>query len=100
MSGQPAPSGSTVGNAAPRVLLVEDGKTCDVFDVIDLTDGVVRARSPYLFEIGEELRVRVEREGTVRDATARVLRHTGSDDDRVTELELADQSEPRRMVSG
>ena len=96
MSGQPAVSGA----ALARVLLVDDGNVCDVFTVVDATDGVIRVRTTFLFEIGEELRVRVERDGTVSDATARVRAHTGAADDKITELELADQSEPRRMVTG
>jgi len=86
--------------SGPRVLLVDDGKPCDVFEVLELTDGLVRARSGYLFEIGEELKVRIERDGTVVDATARVRGHVGTSDDKVTELELAEKSEPRRVVSG
>ena len=38
------------------MLLLDEGQTHDVFDVVDATDTVVRARSPYLFEVGEELR--------------------------------------------
>jgi len=96
MSGQPAVSDT----ASPRVLLVDDGKISDVFDVVDLVDGVVRVRTPFLFEVGEELKLRLERDGTVTDATARVRAHAGTGDDKVTELELGDQSEPRRMVTG
>ena len=94
MSGQPAVSNT----ASPRVLLVDDGKVSDVFDVVDLVDGVIRVRTPFLFEVGEELRVRVERDGSVSEATARVRAHAGTGDDKVTELELADQSEPRRVA--
>ncbi len=83
-----------------RVLLLDNGQPHDIFEVVEVTDGVVRARSPFLFEIGEELKVRIERDGTVVDASARVRGHVGTGEDRVTELELADQSEPRRVVSG
>ena len=96
MSGQPAANGA----AASRVLLVDDGKICDVFEVVDLNDGLVRARSPFLFEIGEELRVRIERDGSVIEAVARVRGHVVAGDDRITELELSEQTEPRRVVSG
>lgn len=70
-----------------RVLLLSDGQAHDVFDVVELTDTLVRARTAFLFEIGEQLRVRVERDGNTRDVTARVRAHVG-DDPRVTELEL------------
>jgi len=64
----------------PRVVLVEGGATHDVFEVVEVAEGLVRARSPYLFEIGEELELRVDD----KDTKARVRGHV----DGVTELEL------------
>ena len=64
----------------PRVVLVEGGTTHDVFEVVEVKDGVVRARSPYLFEIGEELRLQIDE----KEAPARVRAHVGE----ITELEL------------
>jgi pyruvate kinase len=81
---------------AGRVLLLDDGKLHDVFEVVELTDDRVRARAAYLFEIGEEMRVRIERDGTVREATAHVRAHSGG----ITELALSELGEARRMVSG
>jgi hypothetical protein len=70
-----------------RVLLVDEGQTHDVFEVVDATEAVVHARSPYLFEVGEELRVRVERDGkAAHETTARVRAHHGG----VSELELGE----------
>ena len=83
-----------------RVLLVDDGRLHDVFEVVESSGDVVRARSPYLFEIGEEMRVRIESDGAFREATARVRGHTGGADDKITELVLSGQGEPRRMVTG
>ncbi len=94
MSGQPAVSKAPL----PRVLVVDAARTHDVFEVVEVTPGLVRVRTPYLFEVGEEMRVRIEHDGSVREATARVRGHAG--EPRVTELELTDQSEPRRVVSG
>lgn len=96
MSGEPAVNGARL----PRVLLVDAGKTHDVFDVTSATATLVRARTPFLFEIGEELTVRVEHDGNVVDAIARVRAHVGNGDELVTELELMDQGSPRRLVSG
>lgn len=79
---------------------MDDGKTHDVFDVISITEDLVRARSPYLFEVGEELSVRIEQDGVVSEATARVRAHLGPDDAKITELELSEQSPARRVVSG
>lgn len=74
--------------SAVRVLVLANGTWHDVFDVVDATDHLVRARSPYLFEVGETLKVRIERGDGVIEACARVRAHTGPDDARVTELEL------------
>jgi hypothetical protein len=79
-------------SGAPRVLIVDDAGTHDVFDVISLVDDVVRARSPYLFEVGEELAVRIEQDGAVSDAVARVRAHVGPTDAKITELELSEQT--------
>jgi hypothetical protein len=74
------------------VLLVDSDETHDVFDVVELTGEVARVRTAYLYEIGEELVVRVARDGKPTDVIARVRAHTGPADARITELELG---EPR-----
>jgi hypothetical protein len=97
MSSQAAKSEASL----PRVLvLLDDGKPHDVFDVLGLLEGdisIVRVRSPYLFEIGEELSIRIEQDGLASDATARVRAHVGPDDARITELEISDRSEGKRI---
>jgi hypothetical protein len=77
--------------AKVRVLLVDANRTVDVFDVVDVTEEVARVRTPYLFEIGEELVLRFERDDKTQDRRALVRKHVGDDDDKITELEL----EPR-----
>jgi hypothetical protein len=86
--------------STPRMSVLDEGRPHEVFDVLGIADGVARVRTPYLFEVGEELAVRIEQDGNVSEATARVRAHIGPDDARITELELLDQSEPRRVVSG
>jgi hypothetical protein len=86
--------------ALPRVVVIDGGQSYDVLEVIELADGVVRARTAFLFEVGEELTVRIEADGKVSDAIARVRGHVGDDAERLTELELAEQSEPRTVISG
>ena len=74
----------------------------DVFDVlgtIDTEDAIIRVRSPYLFEIGEELKLQIETEGTIHDAVARVRGHVGPADARITELELVSKTERAEKVS-
>ena len=82
MSGQPATSGAPT----PRVLVVDDDRTRDVFEVVSIDDAVIRARSPFLFELGEELHLRIESAGATRDVTARVRAHAG--EPKLTELEI------------
>ena len=87
----------------PRVLVLDCDKPHDVFDVLgSLGDSPtsLRVRSPYLFEIGEELTLRIEQDGSVFDAVAVVRAYVGPADARITELEITQRSEPRRMVSG
>jgi hypothetical protein len=82
-------------SSAPRVLVLGDDESHDVFDVLGLIDGIVRVRSPFLFEIGEELSIRIEQDGVVSEATARVRAHVGPDEGRITELEIIE----RQIVS-
>jgi hypothetical protein len=90
----------------PRVLVLDEDKPHDVFEVLGARDliaeqgSVVRVRSPFLFEIGEELAIRIEQDGVVSDARAIVRAHIGPDDARITELEISERTEPRRVVSG
>ena len=75
--------------SAPRVLVLDNGVWHDVFEVLEVTDHLVRARSQFLFEIGETLNLRIERGDTVTEASARVRAHAAAADDTlVTELEL------------
>ncbi len=75
-----------------RVLLVDAGKTHDVFDVIEVTDALLRVRTAFLFELGEELRVRVEQNGSSSEAVTRVLAHVGTGADKITELEILERT--------
>ena len=75
--------GAALGEVAarsPRVLVVDGETAHDVFEVLGITDSVARVRSPLMFEIGEELSVRVEQDGVTTEMIARV----------VTELELSE----------
>jgi hypothetical protein len=77
---------------ADAVLVIDGAAAHDVFEVVELVGDVARVRSPLWFEIGEELRVRVERDGVVAERTARIRAHVGPADARVTELELSSGS--------
>jgi len=62
----------------------------DVFEVIEISGDCdrIRVRSLLLFELGEQLRIVVERDGHSFEATARVRAHTGPLEARITELEI------------
>jgi hypothetical protein len=81
-------------------LVLDDGTPYDLLDVLEIAGDVARVRSPFLFEIGEELTVRIEQDGQVFEAQARVKSHVGPPEMRITELELSEQTEPRNMVTG
>jgi hypothetical protein len=71
-----------------RVLLVDAGQTHDIFDVVEVTEGLLRVRTAFLFELGEELDIRVEKNGSSSEIRARVRAHAGTGDDKITELEV------------
>jgi len=70
----------------PRELLVDGDTAADVFEVIELGTALVTLRSPFWFEIGEELKLRIEGDGEPREVTARVRGHLANG---ASELELA-----------
>ena len=86
-----------VGDEMPsRVLLLDADKAHDVFEVVELTDAVARVRTAFLYEIGEEMRLRLEEtDGKASEALARVRAHIGPVGDRVTELELIERIDAR-----
>lgn len=78
--------------SSPRVLVLDDDKPHDVFDVLGTisTDAtIIRVRSPFLFEIGEELAIRIVQDGASRDVRVTVRAHVGPADARITELEIS-----------
>ena len=72
----------------PSLAVLDNGTPVDLFDAVQIADGVARVRTPFLFEIGEQLHVRVEDNGKTYDTHATVRAHTGPADARVTELVL------------
>jgi hypothetical protein len=91
MSGRAALSSEA---SSPRLLVLDGGTPRDVFDVLGVSSNIIRVRSAFLFEVGEELSLRIELDGTISEAVARVRAHLGPDDAPVTELEITDRSEP------
>jgi hypothetical protein len=82
-------SPAVANDSAPRVLVLDADKPHDVFDVLGTIEAtLVRVRSPFLFEIGEALSIRIEQDGMTRDVKATVRAHVGPADSRITELEI------------
>jgi hypothetical protein len=79
---------ATAKEEAPRVSVLDGDTEHDVFELVGLVDGVVRVRSPFLFEIGEELTLRIAQDGKISERAARVRAHVGTAEARITELEL------------
>lgn len=92
MSGRAALSSDA---SPPRLLVLDGGMPHEVFDVLGMSSNIIRVRSAYLFEVGEELSVRIELDGTVSEALARVRAHLGPAEAPITELEISERSEPR-----
>ena len=69
---------------AGRVLLVQGSGDHDIFEVVEVTEAVARVRSPFLFEVGEELILKIDQ----KELVARVVGHSGPADAKITELEL------------
>jgi hypothetical protein len=74
-----------------RVLLLDADDAHDVFDVVELTDALARVRTAFLYEVGEEMRLRLEDGATTSEALARVRAHVGAGDDKITELEIIER---------
>jgi hypothetical protein len=96
MSGRPALNSEA---SSPRLLVLDDGTPHEVFAVVAISSTTIQVRSAFLFEVGEELSVRIEHDGTTSEATARVRAHLGPPDARLTELEITDRSKLRRQDS-
>ena len=88
MSSPPSPPGGAL-----RILVLDEDQPHEVFDVLALADGIARVRSPFLFEVGEELAVRIEDGDQVSEVIARVRAHVGPEEGRITELEIWDRSD-------
>jgi hypothetical protein len=74
-----------------RVLVIDSGAAHEVFEVVGQAGGVISVKSAYLFEVGEELSVRIEDGAAASEAVARVRAHVGPEHARVTELEISDR---------
>jgi hypothetical protein len=70
-----------------RVAVLDGDRMLDIFDVQSIDATLIRVRTPLLFEIGEELTLRIV-DGATRDVFVRVRAHVGPHDARVTELEI------------
>lgn len=85
MAGQPARSTEAT---LPRLRVVDEAGEHEVFEVLASSATQLTVRSALLFELGEELTVRIEEGGATSEATVRVRAHGGPAEAPVTELDI------------
>lgn len=83
-----------------RIDVLDDARAHDVFEVLGLEGGIARVKTAFLFEVGEELVVRIYAGAEVTDAVVRVRTHVGPPEARVTWLEIVQRSQPRAPTHG
>lgn len=81
-------------------LLGPNGSTYDVFEVVSFEGNKLVVKGPLLFEVGETLRLRVERDGNISELAVRIDAHTGAGDDLQTSITVVETQPVKRMVSG
>jgi hypothetical protein len=77
-----------------------NGTTYDVFEVVSYEGNKLVVKGPLLFEIGETLRLKVERDGNVSELKVKVTAHTGSGDDVQTAITVVETQPVRKLISG
>jgi|SRR5688572_15866066 hypothetical protein len=85
----------------PRVMLLgANGTTYDVFEVVSYEGNKLVVKGPLLFEIGETLRLKLERDGNISELMVRIDAHTGTGDEVHTSITVVEVQPVKRMVSG
>ena len=84
----------------PRVTLLSNGTTYDVFDVVSYEGNKLVVRGTLLFEIGETLRLKVERDGNISELMVRIDAHSGAGEEVQTSITVVEVQPVKRMVSG
>lgn len=95
-----ARSATPVPRVVRATVLGSAGTSYEVFDVVRYEAGKLVVRGPLLFEVGETLRIRLERDGDVNEVRARIAAHAGTGEDLVTEITILETQPLRRMISG
>jgi hypothetical protein len=89
---------------APRPTRVSvlggNGATYEPFEVVTFEGAKLVVRGPLLFEVGENLRLKVERDGNVSEVKVRISAHAGSGEDVLTELTVLETQPVKRLISG
>lgn len=85
----------------PKIQLVSQGdELLDAFEVVTAAEHNVRVKTPWLFEIGEELTLRITRGGAIANVKARVARHATVEGELVTALDLLEVRPLRTVITG
>lgn len=86
----------------PRAFVLDDSGAhgTELFTIEELSNDTLAARCAYLFDIGEELKLRIERGNDRFEARARVIRVMEYRPQYLMELELFGVGETTRVVAG
>jgi len=77
-----------------------NGASYEMFDIVSYEGETLMVKGPLLFEVGETLRLKLERDGNVSELRARVAAHAGAGEDVLTEIRVVDTVPVKRLVSG
>jgi hypothetical protein len=81
-----------------------NGASYEMFDIVSYEGETLVVKGPLLFEVGETLRLKLERDGNVSELRVRVAAHAGTglgdDGDVMTEIRVVDSQPVKRLVSG
>jgi len=81
-------------------VLGANGTTYDVFEVVSYEGNKLVVTGPLLFEVGETLRLKVERDGNITELKVKITGHTGSGDAVQTAITVVETQPVKRLVSG
>jgi hypothetical protein len=79
-----APDPASAASSGGACVLVGDGSSYEMFDVVECTESGARLVGPMLLEVGEEIRLRLTRGGAPVEVKARVAKVERGEHDAAT----------------
>lgn len=81
-------------------VLGANGSTYDVFEVVSYEGNKLVVSGPLLFEVGETLRLQVERDGNITELKVKITAHTGAGDAVQSALTVVETQPVKKLISG